>query len=132
MLSNEIDIFILEPDALFRKIIQRIIKDIETEKKINIFIYEDGYEFIKDVKNVNNFSLYIVNDILPKKNGLEVASHIRKFDDRSIIYFMTRSETEEDMLYALNLGVDNYFVKPFNLKLFQSITKNRIIRGAGV
>ncbi|HBV23919.1 MAG TPA: hypothetical protein DEB42_09070 [Jeotgalicoccus sp.] len=132
MLSNEIDIFILEPDALFRKIIQRIIKDIETEKKINIFIYEDGYEFIKDVKNVNNFSLYIVNDILPKKNGLEVASNIRKFDDRSIIYFMTRSETEEDMLYALNLGVDNYFVKPFNLKLFQSIIKNRIIRGAGV
>lgn len=132
MLSNEIDIFILEPDALFRKIIQRIIKDIETEKKINIFIYEDGYEFIKDVKNVNNFSLYIVNDILPKKNGLEVASHIRKFDDRSIIYFMTRFETEEDMLYALNLGVDNYFVKPFNLKLFQSIIKNRIIRGAGV
>lgn len=132
MLSNEIDIFILEPDALFRKIIQRIIKDIETEKKINTFIYEDGYEFIKDVKNVNNFSLYIVNDILPKKNGLEVASHIRKFDDRSIIYFMTRSETEEDMLYALNLGVDNYFVKPFNLKLFQSIIKNRIIRGAGV
>ena len=132
MLSNEIDIFILEPDALFRKIIQRIIKDIETEKKINIFIYEDGYEFIKDVKNVNNFSLYIVNDILPKKNGLEVASHIRKFDDRSIIYFMTRSETEEDMLYALNLGVDNYFVKPFNLKLFQSIIKNRIIRGEGV
>ena len=132
MLSNEIDIFILEPDALFRKIIQRIIKDIEKEKKINIFIYEDGYEFIKDVKNVNNFSLYIVNDILPKKNGLEVASHIRKFDDRSIIYFMTRSETEEDMLYALNLGVDNYFVKPFNLKLFQSIIKNRIIRGAGV
>lgn len=132
MLSNEIDIFILEPDALFRKIIQRIIKDIETEKKINIFIYEDGYEFIKDVKNVNNFSLYIVNDILPKKNGLEVASHIRKFDDRSIIYFMTRSETEEDMLYALNLGVDNYFVKPFNLKLFQSIIKNRIIRGGGV
>lgn len=132
MLSNEIDIFILEPDALLRKIIQRIIKDIETEKKINIFIYEDGYEFIKDVKNVNNFSLYIVNDILPKKNGLEVASHIRKFDDRSIIYFMTRSETEEDMLYALNLGVDNYFVKPFNLKLFQSIIKNRIIRGAGV
>lgn len=132
MLSNEIDIFILEPDVLFRKIIQRIIKDIETEKKINIFIYEDGYEFIKDVKNVNNFSLYIVNDILPKKNGLEVASHIRKFDDRSIIYFMTRSETEEDMLYALNLGVDNYFVKPFNLKLFQSIIKNRIIRGAGV
>lgn len=132
MLNNEIDIFILEPDALFRKIIQRIIKDIETEKKINIFIYEDGYEFIKDVKNVNNFSIYIVNDILPKKNGLEVASHIRKFDDRSIIYFMTRSETEEDMLYALNLGVDNYFVKPFNLKLFQSIIKNRIIRGAGV
>lgn len=132
MLSNEIDIFILEPDALFRKIIQRIIKDIETEKKINIFIYEDGYEFINDVKNVNNYSLYIVNDILPKKNGLEVASHIRKFDDRSIIYFMTRSETEEDMLYALNLGVDNYFVKPFNLKLFQSIIKNRIIRGAGV
>lgn len=132
MLSNEIDIFILEPDALFRKIIQRVIKDIETDKNINIYIYEDGYEFIKDVKNVNNFSLYIVNDILPKKNGLEVASHIRKFDDRSIIYFMTRSETEEDMLYALNLGVDNYFVKPFNLKLFQSIIKNRIIRGAGV
>lgn len=132
MISNEVDIYILEPDALFRKIIHRTINDIKIETKVNIFTYADGYEFMKDVTGVNNFSLYIVNDILPKKNGLEVASHIRKFDKKSIIYFMTRSETEEDMLYALNLGVDNYFVKPFNLKLFQSIIKNRLIRSAGL
>lgn len=132
MTVNEVDIFILEPDDLFRKIIYRTINDIDLKTKINIFNYADGYEFIQDVKGVNNFSLYIVNDILPKKNGLEVANHIRTFDNKSIIYFMTRSETEEDMLYALNLGVDNYFVKPFNLKLFQSIIKNRIIRGGGV
>lgn len=132
MTVNEVDIFILEPDDLFRKIIYRTINDINLKTKINIFNYADGYEFIQDVKGVNNFSLYIVNDILPKKNGLEVANHIRTFDNKSIIYFMTRSETEEDMLYALNLGVDNYFVKPFNLKLFQSIIKNRIIRGVGV
>lgn len=132
MTVNEVDIFILEPDDLFRKIIYRTINDIDLKTKINIFNYADGYEFIQDVKGVNNFSLYIVNDILPKKNGLEVANHIRTFDNKSIIYFMTRSETEEDMLYALNLGVDNYFVKPFNLKLFQSIIKNRIIRGVGV
>lgn len=129
MVSNEIDIYILEPDELFRKIISRTIKDLEIETKINIFTYADGYEFINEVRDVKNFSLYIVNDILPKKNGLEVAGHIRKFDDKSIVYFMTRSETEEDMLYALNIGVDNYFIKPFNLKLFQSIIKNRIIRG---
>lgn len=132
MTINEVDIFILEPDDLFRKIIYRTINDINLKTKINIFNYADGYEFIQDVKGVNNFSLFIVNDILPKKNGLEVANHIRTFDNKSIMYFMTRSETEEDMLYALNLGVDNYFVKPFNLKLFQSIIKNRIIRGGGV
>lgn len=132
MTINEVDIFILEPDDLFRKIIYRTINDINLKTKINIFNYADGYEFIQDVKGVNNFSLYIVNDILPKKNGLEVANHIRTFDNKSIMYFMTRSETEEDMLYALNLGVDYYFVKPFNLKLFQSIIKNRIIRGGGV
>lgn len=132
MTVNEVDIFILEPDDLFRKIIYRTINDIDLKTKINIFNYADGYEFIQDVKGVNNFSLYIVNDILPKKNGLEVANHIRTFDNKSIIYFMTRSETEEDMLYALNLGVDNYFVKPFNLKLFQSIIKNKIIRGGRV
>lgn len=132
MIGNEVDIYILESDELFRKIIHRTIKDIEMETKINIFTYADGYEFISEVQTAKNFSLYIVNDILPKKNGLEVARHIRTFDNRSIIYFITRSETEEDMLYALNLGVDNYFVKPFNLKLFQSIIKNRIILGGTV
>ncbi|CEA01003.1 two-component response regulator [Jeotgalicoccus saudimassiliensis] len=129
MTVNNVDIYILEPDDLFRKIIYRTIKDIKMDAQINIYTYADGYEFIRDVKGVDNFALYIVNDILPKKNGLEVAGHIRSFDNKSIIYFMTRSETEEDMLYALNLGVDNYFVKPLNLKLFQSIIKNRIIRG---
>lgn len=128
MIHTEIDIYILEPDELFRKIIHRTIKDIQLDTKVNIFTYADGYDFISKVQKTENLSLYIVNDILPKKNGLDVARHIRTFDDKSIVYFMTSSETEEDMLYALNLGVDNYFVKPFNLKVFQIIIKNRILR----
>lgn len=132
MKNNEVDLYILEPDEMFRKIIYRTLNDIELEVRINIHTYSDGFDFMDNVIDVKNFSIYIINDVLPKKNGLEVALHIRKFDDKSIIYFMTRSETEEDMLYALNLGIDNYFVKPFNLKLFQSIIKNRIIRGGGI
>jgi len=128
MTMNTADIHILEPDDLFRKIIYRTIKDMKLEAKINVFTYSDGYEFTSEVQESKNFALYIISDVLPKKNGLQVASHIRAFDAASIIYFMTRSETEEDMLFALNLGVDNYFVKPFNLKLFQAIIKNRIIR----
>lgn len=132
MLNEEINIYVLESDELFLKIISRTLKDIDCDRKINLHTYTDGFEFISTVKECQNNSIFIVNDILPKKNGIEVTKHIRSFDDESLIYFVTHADTEEDMLYALSLGVDNYFVKPFNLKIFQMIIKQKILRGTFV
>lgn len=132
MLNEEVNIYVLESDELFLKIITRTLTDIICDRKINLHTFTDGFEFISSIKERGKNSIYIVNDVLPKKNGIEVTKHIRSFDSESIIYFITHADTEEDMIYALSLGVDNYFVKPFNLNIFQMIIKQRILKGISV
>lgn len=127
--ENIVNIHVLESDILFLKVLLRTLRDIETDYDIRIESYTDGYDFMEKIKPEAGRTIYIVSDVLPKKNGIEVAKYIRTFDGTGFIYFLTRSNTESDMIYAINAGVDNYFVKPLNLSLFQALIKRRIIRG---
>lgn len=127
--ENIVNIHVLESDTLFLKVLLRTLRDIETDYDIRIESYTDGYGFMEKIKPEAGRTIYIVSDVLPKKNGIEVAKYIRTFDGTGFIYFLTRSNTESDMIYAINAGVDNYFVKPLNLSLFQALIKRRIIRG---
>ena len=125
MAHSAVDIHIIEPDDMFRRVLLRTLADVGRE----VHSYADGYEFMEGYKGEAGISIFVINDILPKKSGMEVVDHIRSQDGRSVIYFMTRSNTEEEMVYALNSGVDGYFIKPFNLKVFQAKIKRLILRG---
>lgn len=63
-----------------------------------------------------------MNDILPRKNGLEVLHMVKQLpnEQRFITYMMTKKKSEEDMLYAYEIGVDEYLIKPFNIRLFEA------------
>jgi two-component system alkaline phosphatase synthesis response regulator PhoP len=58
----------------------------------------------------------VVLDVrLPELNGFEVCRRIRHVSDIPIIMLTARSE-ERDILRGLQLGADDYIVKPFSLK----------------
>ena len=55
----------------------------------------------------------ILDLILPDMDGLELCERIREFSDIPIIV-LTARKREEDMVQGLDLGADDYIVKPFS------------------
>ncbi len=59
------------------------------------------------------FDLYILDIMLPDKNGIEVCKAIRLTDSTTPILFLTALGTSENIALGLDIGGDDYLVKPF-------------------
>ena len=59
------------------------------------------------------FDLIILDIMLPDKNGLEVCRELRASQVQTPIMFLTALGTSENIAIGLNLGADDYLVKPF-------------------
>jgi DNA-binding response OmpR family regulator len=59
--------------------------------------------------------LYILDVMLPGKNGFQLAEEIRQKNDKSGIIFLTARAAEEDAVRGLSIGADDYITKPFRL-----------------
>ena len=53
--------------------------------------------------------------MIPKKSGYEVCREIRKDDNRTPILMLTAKGQEVDKVVGLELGADDYIVKPFGV-----------------
>jgi DNA-binding response OmpR family regulator len=61
--------------------------------------------------------LIILDIMLPKINGYEVCSLIRKKNLNIPIIMLTAKDQEKDIVLGLNLGADDYVTKPFSIKV---------------
>ncbi len=71
-----------------------------------------GSEAIDTLK-VESIDLVILDVGLPDQSGFEVCRQIRKFSDIPIIFLTARSD-EIDRVVGLEIGADDYVVKPFS------------------
>jgi DNA-binding response OmpR family regulator len=60
--------------------------------------------------------LIILDIMLPKINGYEICSQIRKQKLDMPIIMLTAKDRESDVIMGLNLGADDYVTKPFSIK----------------
>jgi len=98
---------------------------IEDEKKAAAFLAkgltEAGYEVrvVRDgeqgaaVAAAEPFDLLIVDIMLPKKDGWSIVQELRAAGDRTPIIFLTARDSVPDRVKGLELGADDYLVKPF-------------------
>ncbi len=61
------------------------------------------------------FDLVLLDVMLPGKNGFEICKDIRKKSDCPII-MLTAKDESFDKIKGLELGADDYIVKPFEMK----------------
>ena len=61
-----------------------------------------------------DYSLIILDLMMPKKDGLEACQEIRSFSTVPIIMLTARSE-DSDVLMGFESGADDYVTKPFNI-----------------
>ncbi|MFB3813524.1 MAG: response regulator [Terriglobales bacterium] len=98
---------------------------VEDEKKVAGFI-RNGFEqehYVVDVAydgesgaelaTTVDHDLIILDLMLPKMNGLEVLRKIRRTKPRVPVLILTARGTVEDRVGGLDLGADDYLIKPF-------------------
>ena len=95
---------------------EKPITDIEKfnlEKEgYDVVVAYDGEEALQKVEEEAP-DLIILDLMLPKVDGLEVAREVRKTHDMPII-MVTAKDSELDKVLGLELGADDYVTKPFS------------------
>ena len=95
---------------------KEIVKAIEiylSKEGYNILKAYDGEEALEILNNNDDIQLIILDIMMPKMDGIEVANKIRK--DKSIPIIMLSAKSEDyDKISGLNNGADDYVTKPFN------------------
>ena len=95
--------------------------DKEIVNAIEIYLSKEGYNILKayngeeaiHVIQNNEIHLVILDIMMPKMNGIELAKKIR--ENLSIPILMLSAKSEDyDKINGLNVGADDYVTKPFN------------------
>ncbi len=66
--------------------------------------------------NAERFQMVVLDVGLPDGSGFEVARELRQKDRATALLFLTAYGTPEDRVHGLELGAEDYVVKPFHLK----------------
>lgn len=79
----------------------------------------DGEKALQILEN-NKFDAIVLDVMMPKKDGFEVAKTMREAEDFTPILMLTALGNAEDVLKGFEAGADDYLPKPFELTIFQA------------
>ena len=104
-------VLVVDDFATMRRIIKNVLKQIGFT---HILEADDGATAIEVLKE-NEVDLIISDWNMPRMNGLDLLKTVRnKESTKAIPFVMVTAEAQKDnVLQAVQSGVDNYIVKPF-------------------
>jgi len=79
----------------------------------DVRIYKDGESGLKAFKE-HTFDICILDIMLPKMDGYQLAKEIRKDKPLIPILFLTAKNLKDDKFKGFDLGADDYITKPFD------------------
>ncbi|MBF7071167.1 response regulator transcription factor [Aliarcobacter butzleri] len=111
-------VLIVEDEIKLANLIKVSIKELFF--KVNIA--KDGIEGLKKFQSFKPD--IIISDItMPNLDGLEMCQRIREESNIPIIILSAYSQKEK-LLKAIDLGINKYFIKPFDIEEFLEYLKN--------
>lgn len=66
--------------------------------------------------SINDYDVIILDVMLPRTDGFAVCSEIRKSGSATPILMLTARDSVDDRINGLDIGADDYLVKPFDFK----------------
>lgn len=108
--------------------IANVIRSFLEAKGYPVVWAQDGKRAL-DLFDRENFSMILLDLMLPMVSGEEVCRSIRRRSQIPIIMLTAKSD-ESDMLQGLGIGADDYITKPFSLKTL-SARIEAVLRRAG-
>lgn len=92
--------------------VSEILKAYLEKAGYSVYCASTGMEGIKLFEKIE-FNLVILDLMLPDISGEEVCSVLRKMSEVHI-FMLTAKSTLEDRIEGLNIGADEYLIKPFS------------------
>jgi two-component response regulator czcR len=101
-------ILVVEDEKDLNNVICKILKK---ENYIVDAVF-DGEEAISYI-DVYSYEVILLDIMIPKLNGYKVLEHVKKTNINTKVIFITAKDSLEDKILGLDMGAEDYLVKPF-------------------
>ncbi|NPD84302.1 response regulator transcription factor [Lentimicrobium sp. L6] len=108
-MEDKTRILLVEDDAN----LSMVLKDYLEMLGYETVLRNDGEEGLEAFKE-NEFSLCILDVMMPKKDGFRLAKDIRAINADIPLIFLTAKSLKEDRIAGFKAGCDDYITKPFS------------------
>src|SRR5690606_11772716 len=105
---GDMKILVVEDD---RKVAGFIEQGLKEEGHV-VDVAPDGDEATM-LAHVYEYDVILLDVVLPKKNGFQVAAELRREGRTTPILMLTSRDATEDVVRGLDAGADDYLAKPF-------------------
>lgn len=117
---------VVEDEKYMNRIISKKLK-IEGYSVDSCYDGEEALNYIKST----SYDIIIMDIMMPQKNGYEVLKEIRHEGNIVPVLFLTAKDALEDRVKGLDLGADDYLVKPFHFEELMARIRVMIRRSHG-
>ncbi len=102
-------VLVVDDEPRYLRLLEANLRTEEYE----VFSATDGEEALESF-SANPVDLILLDVMLPRMDGLAVCQRIRQFSNVPIIMLTAKGE-EQDRVRGLDVGADDYLVKPFSV-----------------
>jgi len=118
-------IFVVDDDAAIRLLLSRYLK-----REGYIVCELDGAQAMREQLEISTPDLILLDWLLPDGDGLTLAGELRRLNPEVGIIMLTGNDSSTDKIVALEVGSDDYIVKPVDLRellaRIRSVLRRRI------
>ena len=105
------NILVIEDEKELARLVELHLEDAG----FRVAVANDGFEGLR-LEGSGRFDLVVLDLMLPGMDGLEVCRRIRKQTNYTPVVMLTARSSELDRVLGLEVGADDYLVKPFSLR----------------
>ncbi len=118
------DVLVVDDEPMVREVVTRYLE----RDGLNVRSAADGAAALLEFEN-NPPDLVVLDVMLPHVNGLDVLSEVRRRGEVPVI-LLTANGEESDRVRGLDLGADDYVVKPFSPRELSARVRSVLRRSA--
>jgi two-component system chemotaxis response regulator CheY len=117
MFNPDMNVLVVDDATTMRRIVRSLLRELGLK---NVREAEDGQMALENLKR-QKADLVVSDWSMPKMNGIELLRAIRQDEvlKDTPVLMVTAESKKENIMEAVQAGVNNYIVKPFNSKTLE-------------